>query len=42
MITTWALLRGDRERFLAFDPCERPLALQLGGDDPQALARALL
>ncbi len=38
MVTTGALLRGDRERFLGFDPQEKPLALQLGGDDPEALA----
>lgn len=38
MVTTGALLHGDRERLLAFDPLERPLALQLGGDDPEALA----
>lgn len=29
---------GDVERFLGFDPEERPLALQLGGDDPTLLA----
>lgn len=38
MITTGAVLRGDRERLLGFDPSERPLALQLGGDDPGELA----
>ena len=38
MITTGALLHGDRERFLRFDPAEHPVALQLGGSDPQALA----
>jgi tRNA-dihydrouridine synthase A len=38
MVHTGAILRGDRERFLGFDPDERPLALQLGGDDPEALA----
>jgi len=38
MIATGAILRGDRERLLAFDEAERPLALQLGGEDPQALA----
>jgi tRNA-dihydrouridine synthase A len=38
MVTTGALLHGDRERFLAFDPAEHPVALQLGGSDPQALA----
>jgi len=38
MITTSAILRGDRQRLLAFDPAEHPLALQLGGSDPAALA----
>lgn len=39
MVTTGALLRGeDPERFLGFHPDERPLALQLGGDDPAELA----
>ena len=38
MVTTGAVLHGDRERILGFDPAERPLALQLGGDDPEALA----
>lgn len=38
MITTGAVLHGDRDHLLGFDPEERPLALQLGGDDPEALA----
>ena len=38
MVTTGALLHGDRERFLSFDASEHPVALQLGGDDPAALA----
>ncbi|HEV8237761.1 MAG TPA: tRNA dihydrouridine(20/20a) synthase DusA [Thermoanaerobaculia bacterium] len=38
MVTTGALLHGDWRRFLAHEPAERPLALQLGGDDPGALA----
>ncbi|MEW8103037.1 MAG: tRNA dihydrouridine(20/20a) synthase DusA [Candidatus Thiodiazotropha endolucinida] len=38
MVTTGALLHGNRARFLDFDPNEHPLALQLGGSDPQALA----
>ncbi|MGE0713172.1 MAG: tRNA dihydrouridine(20/20a) synthase DusA [Planctomycetota bacterium] len=38
MIPASAALRGDRERLLGFDESERPLALQLGGDDPAALA----
>jgi tRNA-dihydrouridine synthase A len=39
MITTGAVLRGDRARLLACDPAEHPLALQLGGSDPGALAQ---
>src|SRR5215475_8864892 len=38
MLTTGAILHGDRARLLAFDPFEHPVALQLGGCDPQALA----
>ncbi len=38
MVTTGALLHGDAARHLAFHPDERPLALQLGGSDPAALA----
>jgi tRNA-dihydrouridine synthase A len=40
MIPTGALLLGDPERFLRFDRTERPLALQLGGAEPDALARS--
>ena len=40
MITAAAILRGNRERLLAFDPEEHPVALQLGGSDPSDLARA--
>lgn len=39
MITTGALLRGDAERFLKFHPAEHPVALQVGGSDPEALAQ---
>jgi tRNA-dihydrouridine synthase A len=39
MVTTGAVLHGDRERLIGFDPAEHPLALQLGGSDPRALAR---
>ena len=39
MVTTGAILHGDRERLLAYDPAEHPLALQLGGSDPVELAR---
>ena len=38
MVTTGAVLRGDRERLIGFDPAEHPVALQLGGSDPAALA----
>lgn len=40
MVHVGAVLRGDRDRWLAFDPFERPLALQLGGEDPGDLAEA--
>ncbi len=40
MVTTGAILFGDRERFLAFDEAEHPIALQLGGSEPEALAKA--
>src|SRR5262245_34138938 len=40
MLTTGAMLHGDRARLLAFDPFEHPVALQLGGCDPQALAHS--
>ena len=39
MITTGAVLHGDRARLLAFDPAEHPVALQLGGSDPRQLAQ---
>lgn len=39
MITTGALIHGDRERFLRYDPAEHPLALQLGGSDPADMAQ---
>jgi tRNA-dihydrouridine synthase A len=39
MITTGALLHGDVERHLAFRPQEHPVALQLGGSEPDELAR---
>jgi tRNA-dihydrouridine synthase A len=40
MITTGAVLRGDRARLLGFDPAEHPVAVQLGGSDRQALAES--
>ena len=39
MLTTAAILRGNRARLLGFDACEHPVALQLGGSDPGALAQ---
>jgi tRNA-dihydrouridine synthase A len=40
MVTTAAIMHGDRRRLLGFDPIEHPVALQLGGSDPEELARA--
>jgi len=40
MITTGAIIYGDTERHLRFDPVEQPVALQLGGSDPADLAAA--
>ncbi len=38
MVTTGAVLHGDRDSLLGFHGDEHPIALQLGGDDPDALA----
>lgn len=40
MLTTGAIIHGDRTRLLGFDPSEHPVALQLGGSDPRDLATA--
>lgn len=40
MLTTGAVLHGDRARLLAFSDAEHPVALQLGGSDPADLAAA--
>jgi tRNA-dihydrouridine synthase A len=40
MITANALLHGPTERLLRFDPMEHPVAIQLGGSDPDDLAKA--
>ena len=40
MITAQAVIHGARERLLAFDSAEHPIAIQLGGSDPTALAAA--
>jgi tRNA-dihydrouridine synthase A len=40
MVTTGAVLHGDRERLLGYAPAEHPVALQLGGSDPADLAES--
>lgn len=40
MLTTGAVIHGDRARLMSFDPFEQPVAFQLGGSDPAELARA--
>src|SRR5581483_6720820 len=40
MLTTPAIIHGDRARLLGFDASEHPVALQLGGSDPRELAEA--
>ena len=40
MVVAQAILHGDRDRFLSFNDEEHPVALQLGGSDPQQLAEA--
>jgi len=40
MVHANAVVLGDRERLLGFDPVEQPLALQLGGSEPEALVQA--
>lgn len=39
MVTTGAMLHGDRERLLAYAPAEHPVALQVGGSEPEQLAQ---
>ncbi|MDB9525065.1 tRNA dihydrouridine(20/20a) synthase DusA [Oscillatoria sp. CS-180] len=38
MVTSQAILHGDRDHLLGFSPEEKPLVLQVGGDDPKRLA----
>ena len=38
MVTSAAILHGDRDRLLGFSPAEKPLVLQVGGDNPADLA----
>ncbi len=40
MVTTGAVIHGDREHLLGFDDAEHPVAVQLGGSEPEALAEA--
>ncbi len=40
MVTTGAVLHGNPDRVLGFNPAEHPVALQLGGSEPEALASA--
>jgi tRNA-dihydrouridine synthase A len=40
MITIDAVIHGDRNRLLGFDPIEHPVALQLGGSDPEKMGQA--
>jgi tRNA-dihydrouridine synthase A len=40
MITAPAVIHGKREKLIGFDPAEQPVALQLGGSDPDELAQA--
>ncbi|MDO8423180.1 MAG: tRNA dihydrouridine(20/20a) synthase DusA [Parvibaculum sp.] len=40
MVTTGAIIHGDREHLLGFDATEHPVAVQLGGSEPDALAEA--
>ena len=42
MITTAAILRGDRRKLLGFNPAERPLALQLGGNNARDLGECAM
>jgi tRNA-dihydrouridine synthase A len=40
MVHANAVIHGDRQRLLGYEPCEHPLALQLGGSEPALLAQA--
>lgn len=42
MITTGAILFGDRQRFLQYDDSEHPVAIQLGGSEPEYLQQAAI
>ncbi|MEO8683750.1 MAG: tRNA dihydrouridine(20/20a) synthase DusA, partial [Devosia sp.] len=40
MVTSAAIMHGNAERLLGFDPVEQPVAVQLGGSDPAELSKA--
>ncbi len=40
MVTSGALIHGDRDRFLTFNDSEHPIALQLGGSEPSEMAQS--
>ncbi len=40
MVTAAALIHGDAQKLLRYDPCEHPVALQVGGSDPAMMAKA--
>jgi tRNA-dihydrouridine synthase A len=41
MISTSAIVHGDRDMLLGFDPSEHPLALQIGGNDPEEVRASI-
>ena len=42
MIHINAILHGDKNKLLSFNPCEHPLAIQLGGNDPYKISEAAI
>ena len=40
MVTANAVIHGDRDYLIGFNPAEHPIALQIGGSEPEALAKA--
>ena len=40
MVTTGAIIHGDRERLIGFSPCEHPVILQIGGSEPEHCVQA--
>ena len=41
MITSSAILHGDRKKLLDFSPLEKPITLQIAGSDPKEIAEAI-